>query len=279
VSAAPRAGVVGHVEWVDFAVVERLPRPGEIVHASEAFAEAGGGGAIAAVAMARLAGAAQLFTALGDDAHAAAAQRALAAHGVAVHAARRDRPQRRCFTHLGGAERERTITVLGPRMFPCGADPLPWDALATLDAVFVTAGDAAAIRAARAARVVTATPRAAPDLVEAAIELDALILSDADPGEAGVAERLDPAPRLVIRTRGADGGVWQARDGAAGGWDPAPLPGPPVDAFGCGDAFAAAVTLALGAGADVRRAVDLGARAGADVLCGRGPYGAPLRPW
>jgi ribokinase len=154
----PRAAVVGHVEWVDFAVVARLPRPGEIVHAAETFADAGGGGGIAAVAMARMAGGAQLFTALGEDAHAEASERALVAHGVTVHAARRDRPQRRCFTHLSAGDHERAITVLGPRMMPSGDDPLPWDALAQVDAVFVTAGDAAAIRHARAARIAAGSP-------------------------------------------------------------------------------------------------------------------------
>ncbi|UGS34121.1 PfkB family carbohydrate kinase [Capillimicrobium parvum] len=281
--SAPRAAVVGHVEWVDFAVVDRLPAPGEIVHAHEAFADVGGGGGIAAVAMARLAGGAQLFTALGDDAHAAASERALRAHGVTVRAGRRERGQRRCFTHLSTADRERAITVLGPRMMPSGDDPLPWEALGDLDAVFVTAGDAAAIRRARAARIVVATPRAAPDLLDAAIALDAVVFSDADAGERGIAETLDPAPALVMRTRGAAGGVWETSAGAPGAWAAAPLPGEPVDAFGCGDAFAAAVTLGLAAGVGVERAAAFGARVGAAVVCGRGPYGARLedvaRPW
>ena len=37
-----RAGVLGHVEWVDFAVVDALPAPGAILHAREHFAEAAG---------------------------------------------------------------------------------------------------------------------------------------------------------------------------------------------------------------------------------------------
>ena len=49
-----RVAVVGHVEWVDFAVVPRLPRPGEILHAREHWEEAAGGGAVAAVQMAKL---------------------------------------------------------------------------------------------------------------------------------------------------------------------------------------------------------------------------------
>jgi ribokinase len=30
-----RVAVVGHVEWIEFAQVERVPEPGEIVHALE----------------------------------------------------------------------------------------------------------------------------------------------------------------------------------------------------------------------------------------------------
>ena len=63
-----RVAVVGHVEWVDFAVVPRLPRPGEILQARESWDEAAGGGAIAAVQMAKLTGSALFFTSLAGDA-------------------------------------------------------------------------------------------------------------------------------------------------------------------------------------------------------------------
>ena len=39
-----RVAVVGHVEWIEFARVERMPAAGEIVHASDAWEEPGGGG-------------------------------------------------------------------------------------------------------------------------------------------------------------------------------------------------------------------------------------------
>ena len=51
-----KVGVVGHVEWIEFARVERVPVAGEIVHALEAWEEPGGGGAVAAVQLAKLAG-------------------------------------------------------------------------------------------------------------------------------------------------------------------------------------------------------------------------------
>ena len=62
-----RVAVVGHVEWVEFARVERVPRAGEIVHALETWEEPAGGGAVAAAQLTRLAGSCLFFTALGAD--------------------------------------------------------------------------------------------------------------------------------------------------------------------------------------------------------------------
>ncbi len=268
-------GVVGHVEWVEFAVVDRLPRVGEIIHASEAFVEAGGGGAVAAVQMARLLGGAPFFTVVGSDALGRRAAARLRELGVTLHHAVLDRPQRRGFAYLT-ADHERTITVIGERMVPGGDDPIPWELTAALDGVYVTGGDAAAVRHARAAKVVVATPRAAPGLVEAGVGLDALVMSATDANEQGVVERLDPLPDLVVSTRGSRGGGWAARDGRTGSWHAAPLTAEPVDAYGCGDSFAAGLTMALAAGLEAGAALDYAARLAATVLTGRGPYGAPI---
>ena len=62
-----RVAVVGHVEWIEFARVPHVPRPGEIVHATEWWEDVGGGGAVAAVQLAKLAGGAEFFTALAED--------------------------------------------------------------------------------------------------------------------------------------------------------------------------------------------------------------------
>lgn len=63
-----RVAVVGHVEWIEFARVEGVPESGEIVHALENWEEPGGGGAVAAVQLARLAGECVFLTTLGEDA-------------------------------------------------------------------------------------------------------------------------------------------------------------------------------------------------------------------
>ena len=133
----------------------------------------------------------------------------------------RDAPQRRTFTYLDDAG-ERTITVLGERIVPLRSDPLPWDALAELDAIYLTGGDAGAVRAARAARVLVATPRAMGALAASGVRLDVLVRSASDPGERYEPGMLDPAPRWVVSTRGEQGGSWTgetsgrvAGDGAA----------------------------------------------------------------
>ena len=62
-----RLAVVGHVEWVEFARVPRMPAAGDIVHAERVWSEPAGGGAVVARQLALLAGRCELFTALGDD--------------------------------------------------------------------------------------------------------------------------------------------------------------------------------------------------------------------
>lgn len=274
-SPVPRVAVVGHVEWLDFARVERMPAPGEIVTTTDHFEAAAGGGAVAAVQLRKLAGAALFLTALGDDALAARAVAELRdEHDVELCAARRARPQRRAFTHLDAAF-ERTITVLGDRLVPHGDDPLPWERLARMDAVYLTGGDAAAAHAARTARMLVATARADDALLASGVAPDVLVASGRDPKErAGVAAL--PAPCWLVLTDGARGGTWEGADGSGGTWAAAPLPADPVDAYGCGDSFAAGLTFGLAGGMDLDAALALGARCGAYCLAGRGPYGGQL---
>ena len=269
-----QVAVVGHVEWVEFARVHHVPVPGEIVHALETWQEPAGGGAVAAVQLARLAGECLFLTALGDDELGHRSARELEELGVRVETAWRPEPQRRAFVHVD-AVAERTITVIGERMGPHGDDPLPWDELADVDAVYFTAGDAEALRAARAARQLVATTRANEVLVPAQVQLDMLVRSARDPGEQYV--ELKPPPRFVAETEGMAGGTLVSADGTATHWTAAPLPGPAVDAYGAGDSFAAGLTYGLAKGLEPFEAVGLGARCGAVCITGRGPYGASVR--
>jgi ribokinase len=263
-----RVAVVGHVEWVEFLRVARVPAPGEIVRASEAWAEAAGGGGVAAVQLTRLAGACTLFTALGDDDLGRRCRAELEARHVRVEAALRPEAQRRGVTFVDAAG-ERTITVIGPRLGPGRDDPLPWGELAETDAVYFVSGDAGAVRAARKARVLVATARSLPALQEAAVELDALVASAHDPSEAYREGDLAPPPRLLIRTKGAGGGLAEP----GGAWVAAEPAGPVEDAYGAGDSFAAGLTYALGQSRPAQEALALAARCGAEALARRGAHG------
>jgi ribokinase len=269
-----RVAVVGHVEWVDFAVVPRLPHPGEIMHVPEFWAEAAGGGAVAVVQMVKLTGGALCLTALADDHLGRLTAEQLAGRGVKVHAAERPGTQRRGFTYLT-PDGERTITILGDRLVPHGDDRLPWAVLDEVDGVYFTGGDAGALRAARRARVVVATPRADRALREAGIAVDVLVHSGRDAGEELDPAELDPPPRTVVTTLGAKGGRWEGEAGS-GTWVSEALPGPLMDAYGAGDSFAAGLTTGLAAGMPIQDAVRLGARCGAANMTGRGPYAGQL---
>jgi ribokinase len=266
-----RVAVVGHVEWMDFVEVAEVPRPGEIITARAAFAEPCGGGGVTAVQLARLAGGALFFTSLGDDELGHRAKRRLEELGLTVHVAWRDAPTRRGFTFLDD-DGERTITVIGERHAPRADDDLPWEDLRDVDGCFVTATDPDGVRFARAARTLVATSRVLPLLRDARVELDALVGSGADAMEQYVDGQLEPPPKLVVRTAGAQGGSWVGVEGRTGRWKAVPLPGPRKDAFGCGDSFAGGLTYGLADGRGVDGALELAARCGAYCYTGHGPY-------
>jgi ribokinase len=271
-----RVAVVGHVEWIEFVRVPEVPAPGAIVHASETWEEPGGGGAVAAVQLAKLAGACRFFTALGDDELGRRTYSALRELGLDVEVAWHQVPQRRGFVHVD-ARGERTITVIGDRLGPSGEDALPWDEIAGFDAVYFTAGDTDAARRARAAHTMTATARALTTLVGSGVQLDALVASVNDSAERYEAGTLDPEPALIVRTAGSEGGEWERSDGERGAWEATAPPGASEDAYGCGDSFAAGFTYALGSGRSPSESVELGARCGAACLTGRGPYSGQLK--
>ena len=243
-----RVAVVGHVEWIEFARVERVPAPGEIVHALEAWEEPAGGGAVAAVQLARLAGECLFLTALGDDALGHRAKRELEALGVRVEAAWRAEPQRRAFVYLDAERRAhdhgdrraaraargrsaalgRAATASTPSTsrpatrVPCGRREQParwWRPCARSTrwrrpASSSTRWFRAPTTRASATRRATSTRRRCSSCAR-------------------------PAPAAARSWR---------PDGTHSRWAAAPLPGPPVDAYGAGDCFAAGLTYGLAEG-------------------------------
>lgn len=260
-----RLAVVGHVEWVDFIEVERMPRVGEVLHAQASFARAAGGGGVVSGVLAELGAEVDFFTALGEDPHGHAAADQLRERGIDVHVAwRRDRPTRRAVTLLE-REGERTIVTVGERLEPHGSDALEWERLRLADGVYFTAGDASALEHARDARVVVASPRGREALQNpSAPAIDALVYSARDADEREWARRLADHARLLVETRGREGGVWRGE--SEGSWQPVPANGPARDSYGCGDSFAAGFTFGLASGASIPEAAALGARCGARCL-------------
>jgi ribokinase len=270
-SSRPSVAVVGHVEWVEFARVAHVPGAGEVAHAFDSFEEPAGGGAVAAVQLARLAGGAVLFTTLGDDEHGRRSVLRLAELGVEVRASIQAAPTRRALTLVDDAG-ERTITTFGGRLEPTLEDREDRRRLAAMDGTYFTAGEASALESARAAsRVLVASPRARAALGHG-VEIDALVLSGEDEIELAASHEFEAATEIVVWTEGARGGRYRQRSGESGRWEPVTPPGAIVDSYGCGDSFAAGLTYGLGSGMALDDALTLAARCGAVCLTGRGPY-------
>ncbi|MFL5860690.1 MAG: PfkB family carbohydrate kinase [Solirubrobacteraceae bacterium] len=258
-----RIAVVGHVEWVQFLRVDHLPVRGEVQRANREAVHAGGGAVVAAAALAEHGAEVDFYGAFGSDDIAEAAIAELTELGLAVHAARRPGPTREVMTLLDRVG-ERTILPIGERLQPAGSDPLDWERLRAADGVYVTAGDQGAVRHARAARVLVATPRLRERLEHPNVYIDALVFSAGDADEVRWAERLAPDARLMVATQGAAGGRWWGE--SEGRWTALPPPGAVRDSYGCGDAFAAGFTYGLGAGGSVLDAAETGAQWGAEML-------------
>jgi ribokinase len=265
-----RVAVVGHLEWVEFLRVERVPAAGEIERAESRLAVPAGGGAVAAVQLARWGADCAFFTALGDDELGHRAHDELRARGVTVHAVFRADAQRRAIT-LVDAHRERTIITIGTRAVPQAADDLPWQELADCDAVYITGCDAEGVRRARRARVLVATSRVLSVIGESGVQLDALVGSAVDRSERYVPGDLAVIPHLVVRTEGERGGFYVLPDGSMQRYAPvvARVTG---DTYGAGDTFAAGLTLALGQRKPLDDALAFAAERAAEVVAFEGPY-------
>jgi ribokinase len=264
-----RVAVVGHVEWVDFVPVEEFPAQGQVVPAQGAFSRAGGAGSVVAKVLSDLGAEVDFFCALGRDPHGESACAELREHGIRVHVAWREAPTRRAVVLLVGGG-ERTIVTIGDRLHPVGEDDLDWTRLDGAEGAYFTAGDAAALDRARAARVLTASPRGR-DALEGdgdRPKLDALIFSEHDDDESKWAKRIEPRARLLVGTRGEEGGHWWGE--SSGEWPPHSAPGPIKDAYGAGDSFAAGFTFGLASGCPVAEAARMGAECGARALTRQG---------
>lgn len=258
-----RVGVVGHVEWVEFVILDALPRGGQVARGRDSFTRAAGGGGVAAVVLAELGVEVDFFCALGRDENGRAAAAQLEQRGVRAHVVWREQQTRRALGLLvdGG---ERAVVTIGERMQPRGDDELPWSSLELADGIYFTAGDPDALVRARAARTVVATPRAHEAFRDGGPSVDALVFSARDRDESAWAQELAGRTRYLVATDGASGGRWWGE--TEGSWQAVVPDGPIRDDFGAGDSFAAGFTLGLAQGLTIAAAAELGASAGARAM-------------
>ena len=198
--------MIGHVEWVTFTRAPFVPKAGEIVHLEDPLEQPGGGGAVSAIALARMGAEVTFFTTLGPEDRA---RTVLESFQVRVHAAARELPQTRVLA-LVDPTRERTLMVVGENDHPRADDPLPWDELAQMDGVYFTGQDPRTLELARRAAVVVVTARRFEPLVQSGVRVDALVGSRRDPGEQYDLSRLSEPPTHVIVTDGGHGGTGYA---------------------------------------------------------------------
>lgn len=266
-----RLGVVGHVEWVLFGRAPAPPAAGQIAHLADPFEEPAGGGAVAAIVLARAGAATTFWTALADDAEGAATRARMAAEGVDLRAVTRPGRQARAVTILDDAG-DRTIIVSQPNAYPRADDELGWADAADCAAIYATCAEPSALVEARRAGMLVCSARQLAALRASGVRADVVVGSLGDAGEQVDVAALEDCADAIVQTDGVRGGRWQTRD-AGGCWAAHPLPGDRQDAYGAGDSFAAGLTHALGHGEPLVAAIEAGAAWGAAAVCRRGPYG------
>jgi ribokinase len=268
-----RIGVIGHVEHITLGRVAQLPHAGDIAHLAEPRMLAGGGGGIAFFQLARTPAELHLFTALGNDAAAAEVERAITATGAYVHAVHRGEPHTRDIVMIS-PDGERTIIVVGEPLHPRATDPLRWEILDELDAVYFTAQDPALLALARRARTLVVAARRKQCIIDSGVAVDAIVGSIADPRERASRADYPIPPVAVVMTDGARGGTVETSGGIAR--FATPLVSAIGGTYGAGDSFAGALVYYLAAGLDPLAAAEHAAHHGAAVIASLDPLAVQL---
>jgi ribokinase len=264
-----RVAVIGHVEHITLAPVDTLPAAGDIVHLHAPVTFPGGGGGVAFYQLLRSKAEVLLYTAIGNDDAGAYIRYRLAQTRARVFAATRAEPHTRDVVVVT-PDGERTILVVGEPLHPRRTDALPWNELATCDAVYFTAQDHEVLRAARAARLVVVTARRKQALAHAGVRADVIVGSLRDPRERSTLADYPTPPAALVLTDGKDGGTIETAAGTTRFSSPA-IVDRVVGAYGAGDSFAAALTYYLGAGHELADAATRASHHGAAVLAGLVP--------
>lgn len=293
----PRITVLGSLNMDISVAVQRLPAPGETVLGPGAVIAPGGKGANQAVAAARLGGAVRMTGCTGDDDFARMARSALEADDVDVSGVRA----------VGGFATGLaliTVDAAGENMITVaqGANGQAGDAevaaalaggcdLLVLSAEIPAGTLAAVLAGARAAGLrclLNLAPAPAEPAALLARGLDWLVVNESEAAailgravaglaEAGAAARdlCGLGARHAVVTAGSRGA---ALAGPAGDEVVPALSVRSVDSVGAGDAFVAALAVALAAGLPPAGAVRAAAAAGATATTRRGTQDALPRP-
>jgi ribokinase len=272
----PRITVLGSLNMDISVTVARLARPGETVLGSAARLQPGGKGANQAVAAARLGASVRMAGCCGDDEFGGALRSALEAAGVDITAIRvlAGVPSGLALITVD-ATGENSITVAPGANGQAGPPEVAATAAAPCDALILSAEIpvpvlAAALEWARAAHVMTVlnlapAPPDASGLLEAGVdwlivnapEAAAILgrpVPDPAAAQAAAADLAGSGAGYAVITLGPDGAV------LGGSGTALAVPGftvRSVDSVGAGDAFVAALGVAVASGATPPEAVRL----------------------
>ena len=291
----PRITVLGSLNMDISVTVPRLAGPGETVLGSAARLQPGGKGANQAVAAARLGASVRMAGCCGDDAFGGTLRSALEAAGVDISAVRvlAGVPSGLALITVD-ANGENSITVAPGANGQTGPAEAAAAAAAACDALVLSAEIpvpvlAAALDRARAGHVLTVlnlapAPPDASGLLEAGVdwlivnapEAAAILgrpVPDPAAAQAAAADLAGAGAGHVVITLGPDGAVLAgpvlAGPVLAGSGTALAVPGfsvRSVDSVGAGDAFVAALGVALASGATPPEAVRLACAVGATAV-------------
>ena len=262
--ASPRSGptvaVVGSVNLDLVARVEQLPAPGETLTARSVTRVPGGKGANQALAAARLGARVRLFAAVGTDPLAGEALTLLRAGGVDLGSVRRVRDAATGTAMIQVDDDGETTIVVDPGAnATLTVDPAALDADVVLTVLEVPDEPVATAMAASGFTVLNAAPaRAVAGDVLAGLDL--LCVNAGEYGALAAHADLEDVVAVAI-THGAAGAELRRRGRVV-----AHVASPPVDAVdgtAAGDAFTAALAIALATGVDDESALTRACRAGA----------------
>ncbi len=266
-----RIAVAGSLNYDLIVYVDHLPRPGEAIRAREMRREPGGKGFNQAVAARRL-GADVTFTgAVGDDDFGRQYERLLDEQGIGRTGLRRlEAPTGMAVPIVDDRGENVIVVVLGANLAltPAQLDP----AALAADALLVQGElhphtTLRALELASGLKILNAAP-ADLALSPAVALADVVVVNEVEAADMGGADRMrDLGAGTVVVTLGARGAQV----------DNTLIPAPRVralDTTGAGDAFCAALAVALAEGSGLESAIAWANRAGAAACLRRGTSGA-----